>query len=831
MTSQTASTVSVVVVNYKGADDTITCLKAFADVDWPADRLELVVVDNASGDGSVERIRAAVPHAKIVTSRTNLGFAGGCNLGVEKARGEYIAFINNDARPDRSFVSAAIEVLERDTTIGAVATKVLDWDGERIDFAAAGMSWYGQAFKLHVGEPDGPHFDNEADVLFGTGSSLFVRRQAFEDVGGFDDDYFMFFEDVDLGWRLWLLGYRVRYVPASVSFHKHHASMSSIGKWREQFLLERNALFTIYKNYDDENLARFLPGALALSIRRGVVLGGDDSDALDLAHGVPASEDEHTTVSRTTLASTYAVDGFARHLARLSEKRADLQGRRQRSDSEIVRMFGRPLQPNIDAPGFVAAHDAAIEEFGVGAAFAQRRRVLVATGDTLSSRMAGPAIRAWNIARALSDEHDVRLVTTAACDLTDPRFEIRHVGPLELAEQERWADVIVFQGFLMHENPVLRTTKKIVVVDIYDPFHLEQLEQARDLGEQRRREVVQSSTAVLNEQILRGDFFMCASEKQRDFWLGQMAALGRINPAVYDQDETLGSLISVVPFGVGDTPPVATRPMVKGVIPGIGENDKVVLWGGGIYNWFDPLTLIRAVAQARERVPEIRLLFMGVKHPNPAVPEMRMAVAARELADELGVLGREVIFNEQWVAYEDRQNFLLESDIGVSTHLDHVETAFSFRTRMLDYMWASLPIVCTDGDSLAQLVRQRGMGTVVPPGDVQALADALVELLTDEVRHREARAAVATVAPEYVWSLALDPLIQFCRRPHRAPDLLTPTPSGRQTGLVEVVPPQWGGPSGDLGLLKQYLDEGGPRLVAAKLRSRLGRVVRGGPRR
>jgi hypothetical protein len=222
---------------------------------------------------------------------------------------------------------------------------------------------------------------------------------------------------------------------------------------------------------------------------------------------------------------------------------------------------------------------------------------------------------------------------------------------------------------------------------------------------------------------------------------------------------------------------------------------------------------------------------MGVKHPNPAVPEMRMAVAARDLAEELGVLGREVIFNEQWVPYDERQNFLLESDIGVSTHLDHVETAFSFRTRMLDYMWASLPIVCTDGDSLAQLVRERGMGVVVPPGDVHALADALVGLLTDEVQIREARAAVATVAPEYVWSLALDPLIQFCRRPQRAADLMGPTPLGRQSGLVEVVPPRWGGPSGDVGLLKQYLDEGGPRLVAAKVRSRLGRVVRGGPRR
>src|SRR5688500_18863016 len=91
--------VSVVLVNYRGAEDTITCLESFADVSWPADRLELLVVDNASGDGSAERISAAVPGARVVASDVNRGFAGGCNFGAAEASGEYLAFINNDARP------------------------------------------------------------------------------------------------------------------------------------------------------------------------------------------------------------------------------------------------------------------------------------------------------------------------------------------------------------------------------------------------------------------------------------------------------------------------------------------------------------------------------------------------------------------------------------------------------------------------------------------------------------------------------------------------------------------------------------------------------------
>ncbi len=130
---------------------------------------------------------------------------------------------------------------------------------------------------------------------------------------------------------------------------------------------------------------------------------------------------------------------------------------------------------------------------------------------------------------------------------------------------------------------------------------------------------------MLNEQLRRGDFFLCASDKQRDFWLGQLAAVGRINPATYDGDENLEDLLAVVPFGVTDEPPRHTRPVLRGVVPGIGDDDKVILWGGGIYNWFDPLTLLRAVDKLRRRMPEVRLYFLGLKHPNPHVGEMRMA--------------------------------------------------------------------------------------------------------------------------------------------------------------------------------------------------------------
>jgi GT2 family glycosyltransferase/glycosyltransferase involved in cell wall biosynthesis len=819
-------TVSIVVVNYRGAEDTIECLAGIRALEWPTAAVDVVVVDNDSGGSDVDRIRAAAPDVRVIEAGRNLGFAGGCNLGVRHSTGEYLAFVNNDARPEPGFLAAAVDAFA-DPAVGAVAAKVVDWSGERVDYVGSALSWYGQGFKIEVGAVDDGRFDEVRDVLFGTGSALLVRRSAFEQVGGFDERYFMFFEDVDLGWRLWLAGHRVRYVPGALVRHKHHASMSKLGAWREQFLLERNALYTIYKNYDDENLARFLAPALALAVRRGVVLGGDDSSALDLEQSPPVpDEPADATVSRTMLASAYAVDAFVRELGSLHASRREIQKGRRRGDHELLHLFGMPMIPNIPAPDFVRDFETVSEAFAVAAPFSRRRRVLVLTPDTLTSRLAGPGIRALHIASALAAEHDVVLATTAGGDLTRPDFDVRTVTTRPaMAELERWADVIVFQGDLMQKYPILRTTAKPVVVDMYDPFHLEQLEQAKDLGESRRRDVVQTATAVLNEQLVRGDFFLCASVKQRDFWLGQMAALGRLNPAVYDQDETLGSLIAVVPFGVEEQPPVPTRRAVKGVLPGIGEDDKVILWGGGIYNWFDPLTLIRAMALVRDRVPAARLLFMGVKHPNPAVPEMRMAAEARRLAEELGLLGETVIFNHDWVPYDDRQNFLLESDIGVSTHLDHVETAFSFRTRILDYIWASLPVVCTQGDALAAVVEQHELGQTVAAGDVDGLADVLVSLLTDEERTARYRGNLAQIVPEYQWSTVLEPLLAYCRAPRRAAD--QDTPGRLSAGGVAVVPPPWEGVRGDLGLLRGYLREGGPRLLAQKLGARAGRLARG----
>ena len=813
---------SVVVVNYRGAADTLACLEGLAPLDWPD--VEVIVVDNASGDGSAARIEGAFPAARVLALDENTGFAGGCNRGAAVATGQHVAFLNNDARPDAAWLRAAIEVLERDSTIGCIASRVLDWEGETVDFVAAALSFYGHGFKLHVGERDSSSFGGEHDVLFASGAAMVMPTKLFRSSGGFDDRYFMFFEDVDFGWRLWLLGWRVRFVPHSLVFHRHHASMAKFKNWREQYLLERNALYTIYKNYDDSSLARTLPAAMALAVRRGVALGEVDAHALDLERGVRGEDDDAVSMPKSTAASMYAIDAFVENIRSLRQSRDEIQGRRQRGDYELTKLFRLPLHPNISEPAFTAGFADIVSAMNIDGLFATRRKIAIATGDSLTPRMAGPAIRAWQIALALSREHDVKLVSTVKAELTHPDFEVYVIDPASMAELEAWCDVFVFQGYILHEYPVIRDSKKIIVCDIYDPFHLEQLEQARDLGEKLRKDTVLGASYVLNQQLTRGDFFLCASDKQRDFWLGQLAAVGRINPANYDASPSLSGLIQLAPFGVSDEPPRRLRAAIKGEVAGIGVDDEVILWGGGIYNWFDPLTLIRAIDKLRVRRPNVRLFFLGVQHPNPNVPEMRMVVEARTLAQELGLTDRHVFFNEQWVAYDDRQNYLLDADIGVSTHFHHVETEFSFRTRILDYLWAGLPFVTTAGDSFADLTTSSTpLGLTVPPEDVDALEAALYRLLDDDDYRAACRTNAFAYADEYRWSKVLAPIVEFCRNPRRAPDLLglidQPGASPRKPWKER------GGLRQDVRIVSSLFREGGVGLAARKAFGRLRRAI------
>lgn len=757
----TTPKVSVILVNYRGADDTLEAIRQLQSVNWPADRLEIIVVDNASGDDSAVRL-SAVSGITVIPSTTNTGFAGGCNLGVSKSSGDIVAFLNNDARPDPEWISSAVSAFALSSKVGAVASTVLDWGGATIDYQGSGMTWYGMGYRPLTGRKAPRKQPARREVLFGTGSAMFVRRDVFDALGGFDERFFMFFEDVDFGWRLNLAGWSFVYEASSIAFHKFHQSMSSVPSYQEQFLLERNALFTLIKNIGEERFPTLLAGAMMASTRRALTTAGIDSAQFDLAGG--KLDSSSITVPADALVPSFAIDQVIEQLPGLMADRARIQAGRTQSDAAIWRLFGQVDAAMSTNRKYLQGYDKVVEALRV-TDDPQAASVLVITGDPIGANLSGPGIRAWNIAKALAKSHDVTLMTLSELSkvVTDG-FKLVHVAPGDekaFKGWEQWADVIVFQGHALELFHTLQTSKKRLVVDVYDPMHFEQLEQSRHLADAEWSRLVADAAAAMERQFMCGDFFLCANERQKHLYLGQLMTLGRITPETYKDDPNLDSLIAVVPFGLSSEPPVKTRPALRGVVPGIGVGDKIVLWSGGLYNWFDPQTLIRGVAEVAKKHPTIRLYFQGTKHPHPGVPEMPIVAESRELAKSLSLLDTHVFFNDSWVPYDERANYLLEADCGVSTHRDHVETTFSFRTRVLDYLWAGLPMVLTNGDHFGDLVEERGLGKAVPAGDIAALANALEKVLYDESFAGRARSRVEAFRKDFQWDRVLAPVVGY----------------------------------------------------------------------
>jgi glycosyltransferase involved in cell wall biosynthesis len=236
---------------------------------------------------------------------------------------------------------------------------------------------------------------------------------------------------------------------------------------------------------------------------------------------------------------------------------------------------------------------------------------------------------------------------------------------------------------------------------------------------------------------------------------------------------------------------------------GLSDDDVVVLWNGGLWNWFDPITVVHAALLAAKEEPRLRLVFLAGPRPRAGRGEDAMNRQVRALAGELDPQAHVVKFVENWVPYRERADYLLDADAAVCAHQDHLETRLAFRTRILDALWAGLPVITTDGDVWAELIERAGAGLVVPCEDVGGMADALVTLGASPEHRRAMGVAAAALADGYRWSrIAAD---------------VAPTLDPAAPRLASV------------SSLRLRLS--GLRLRATQAREAIGLLAQGGPRR
>ena len=402
-----------------------------------------------------------------------------------------------------------------------------------------------------------------------------------------------------------------------------------------------------------------------------------------------------------------------------------------------------------------------------------RPRILLISHDVVGDSMAGPGIRYLTLARVLARHCPLTFAipNPVPASLRGEAFSIHQYRRGDWASIKPLAqhhDVLVFNTDIASDFPELAGLDASLVVDGYDPMMAEWLATHAGRDPAPQMEEWRARSRQLQAQLALGDFYICASERQRDWWLGLLEGAGRINPLTSAQDPSLRQLIDIVPYGIDDAPRVTTRRAIRGVWPGVGPTDKLILWGGGLWNWLDPLTAIRAMAKVTAARTHVKLVFPGTRHPNPDLDGMPTHTqAARTLAKELGLADKTVLFGD-WVPYDTWPAVLMESNLALSLHFDTYETRLAFRSRVLGYVWAGLPTIATRGDATGDLVAAYGLGELVEVGDADGVAAAILRWLDTPRSNLEPNFDRARA--DYAWERAAEPLIRFCQNPRRAAD-------------------------------------------------------------
>jgi GT2 family glycosyltransferase len=316
---------------------------------------------------------------RLLPLGANHGLTGGIAAGLARSEARYVVFLNNDAVPEPGWLKALLDAIEgAPDDVMSVGGKIVDPTGQFIDFIGGSLTFDGHAFQNGFRYPLASRDEPEAgaEILFACGGNMISRREPLVALGGFDDDYFAYLEDVDFGWRSWLAGHRVLFEPRAVVRHKSNATSQRLGDFERGVLFERNALQTALKNYESlpdaagslffTFLSRLHHYATTRNDGAGELLRAPFSKTATTSRSLLARvrrrlfgakplatiDDPLTSMQFRAFAWTMA------HADRIAGKRAAVQSMRKRSDREIFERF--PLQIVPTYPGDETLMDSAL---------------------------------------------------------------------------------------------------------------------------------------------------------------------------------------------------------------------------------------------------------------------------------------------------------------------------------------------------------------------------------------------------------------------------------------------------------------------------------------
>lgn len=407
-----APSIAILVVTLDGRHHLEALFASLDHLDYPAEALDIVVVDNGSTDDTVDWLASQHPQVRVLRLERNEGFARPNNLAAASVPdATYLALLNNDMKVTPGWLREALAGFT-EPDVACVATRILNWDGTRVDYAGAGMTFDGFGLQPEYGA-DATRVPGEpGPVLFACGGAMVVRRDIFQTLGGFDEAFFAYFEDVDLGWRLWSAGYRVVYRPEAVVHHVHNGTSARFPAQAKRVLMERNALQMVLKNAEGTDLQVLGMACLLLTATRAACRGEVDERSFRMgAVPVPLPSDaapvrrlpdrllrlirergligfsrvlatkvlrrllsmvedgpapvvrDRVSVPAEAWSGVLALRDIATLLPDLWRRRAAVQGLRRRSDKELVPLLRQPLMPVEGGATYAGIHQGLLEVF------------------------------------------------------------------------------------------------------------------------------------------------------------------------------------------------------------------------------------------------------------------------------------------------------------------------------------------------------------------------------------------------------------------------------------------------------------------------------------
>jgi glycosyltransferase involved in cell wall biosynthesis len=378
-----------------------------------------------------------------------------------------------------------------------------------------------------------------------------------------------------------------------------------------------------------------------------------------------------------------------------------------------------------------------------------------------NSIVEGGGLRAWGLAQGLI-KNNVS-VTVAIPENFNTIDEIHESGVkickwsfnnLErLLKQYGAVYVLYSRGDLMKFVAEKLDPKKQLIVDLYVPIYIESLAQELK-GTQEEFDQYLFNLSHWNTAFPRGDFFLCANETQYHFYNGVLSALGRINPLTFGKN-----LLDIVPYGIYNKPLAHDKVVCKGKI--IEKSDFMVLWFGGLYPWFDIKPLLDSIKKLSLMHPDIKLIILGGKNPFVVDQKfMKQYEIAMNFAKNEELLNNNIFFID-WIPYEERNNWYIESDLVINLHHKTKETIYSWRTRIVDFIWGEIPLLSTGGDEATEYLAKKDCARLLENNTALEIIKNIEELYQNKTSLDQMKENIKNIKSEFYWESVTKNLSSF----------------------------------------------------------------------